>query len=69
MIKCKCCKKILRNSMGNAKFCSSCNLYLYKLKGQLSYYKNKSNRLTIQIYGQKSGSERVRLGGKNAKLG
>lgn len=55
-MKCECCKRKI-GKWKNQKFCNSCSLYLRELKRKLYYYKNKSENLTILLYGYRDGRQ------------
>ncbi len=59
-MKCKCCKKVLKEGFGGQKYCNSCSLFTRELRRQIAYWKGKTKKLRKIYYGQKNGSERLR---------
>lgn len=58
--RCECCRRELKKGFGGQKYCSSCSLYLKYLRQKISYWRREVKRLKKIIYGQESGSERIR---------
>ena len=59
-MKCKCCKKEIRESMGSQKYCIPCSLYIRELKKQISYWKGTTKKLRKLHYGLENGTERLK---------
>jgi hypothetical protein len=62
-IKCKCCRKIINQIAKNQLYCSACAVYHKDLLYSLGHFKNKAIALNKFIYGQGSGSQRLRFDG------
>jgi len=58
--RCECCNKILRDCFPIRKFCNYCGIYILDLRRKSAYYKKEMEKLKIEKYGTKRGSERLR---------
>lgn len=56
---CECCQK--RKISHHNKYCSYCAVYTKDMRGKISGLKSRLKKLRIKVYGQKNGSERIRL--------